>query len=134
MKALSRVVAPESHRLRTDARDSGAFPEATEFLQAAPPNPRGSGTGLLRGHPGGAGGVGVLLSEAVMHGTASWRADHERRTLLYARARSSVPRWRLVHRVSHRVLVTPSLWKPRAQTRSAFEVECRRRRPRARRS
>jgi len=25
----------------------------------------------------------VLFSEAVMHGTAPWRADHERRTLLY---------------------------------------------------
>ena len=24
-----------------------------------------------------------LFSEAVMHGTAPWRADHERRTLLY---------------------------------------------------
>src|SRR5207247_7056495 len=25
----------------------------------------------------------VLFSEAVVHGTAPWRADHERRTLLY---------------------------------------------------
>src|SRR2546428_10504442 len=25
----------------------------------------------------------ILLSEAVMHGTAPWRSDHERRTLLY---------------------------------------------------
>jgi hypothetical protein len=25
----------------------------------------------------------VLFTEAVMHGTAPWRADHERRTLLY---------------------------------------------------
>ena len=31
---------------------------------------------------GDAGSV-VLFSEAVMHGTAPWRADHERRTLLY---------------------------------------------------
>src|SRR5438046_3021849 len=28
-------------------------------------------------------GSAVLFSEAVMHGTAPWRADHERRTLLY---------------------------------------------------
>src|SRR5207253_9700389 len=28
-------------------------------------------------------GAVVLFTEAVMHGTAPWRADHERRTLLY---------------------------------------------------
>ena len=64
--------------------DSGAFPgvtRATSSCRARSTRPRKRPPAWsFRTIP--AGSV-VLFSEAVMHGTAPWRADHERRTLLY---------------------------------------------------
>ena len=64
--------------------DSGAFPGVTRVNFKLPRQiheaPEKASCVVIPEIP--AGSV-VLFSEAVMHGTAPWRADHERRTLLY---------------------------------------------------
>jgi hypothetical protein len=53
----------------TPARPTGVLVhsrESQESLQAAEPDSRGPGEGLVRGHPGGTGGFGRLVLEAVI--------------------------------------------------------------------
>src|SRR5438132_5241015 len=52
----------ESHRCRTGLRGILVYSrESQESLQAAAPDPRGPGKGVLRGHSGSTGGVGRIV-------------------------------------------------------------------------
>src|SRR5947209_10004226 len=64
--------------------DSGVFPGVTRVTSSCRARSTRPRKGVLRVViPEIPAGSVVLFSEAVMHGTAPWRADHERRTLLY---------------------------------------------------
>ena len=63
--------------------DFAVFPAAQKQFQAASANQRQLRRVAAGHHSQGARGSVILFSESLTHGTATWQADHERRTLLY---------------------------------------------------